>query len=37
VPGDDLDLDAIRAELEERRRTTRERVASLAARQGDRV
>lgn len=31
-PGDDLDLDAIRNELEARRRSTRERVASLARR-----
>ena len=30
--GDDLDLDAIRAELEQRRRSTHERVASLAER-----
>ena len=32
APADDLDLDAIRAELEERRRSTHERVASLAER-----
>jgi DnaK suppressor protein len=32
APADDLDLDAIRAELEERRRNTRERVESLAER-----
>ena len=32
APADDLDLDAIRAELEERRRSTRERVESLAER-----
>ena len=31
-PGDDLDLDAIRRELEARRETTRERVATLAER-----
>jgi DnaK suppressor protein len=32
APADDLDLDAIRAELEERRRSTHERVAALAER-----
>jgi DnaK suppressor protein len=32
APADDLDLDAIRRELEERRRSTRERVALLAER-----
>jgi RNA polymerase-binding transcription factor len=32
APADDLDLDVIRAELEERRRSTRERVESLAER-----
>jgi DnaK suppressor protein len=32
APADDLDLDAIRAELETRRRSTHERVASLAER-----
>lgn len=31
-PADSLDLDAIRQELEERRRSTRERVAALAKR-----
>ena len=32
APADDLDLDAIRGELQARRDTTRERVASLAER-----
>lgn len=32
TPADGVDLDAIRQELEERRRSTRERVASLAKR-----
>jgi DnaK suppressor protein len=32
APADDLDLDAIRRELEARRQSTRERVASLAER-----
>jgi RNA polymerase-binding transcription factor len=32
APADDLDLDAIRRELEARRRNTRERVAALAQR-----
>jgi DnaK suppressor protein len=32
TPGDDLDLDAVRRDLEARRDATRERVASLASR-----
>ena len=32
APADDLDLDAVRRELEARRRTTRERVEALAER-----
>jgi hypothetical protein len=32
IPGDDLDLDAVRRDLEARRHSTRERLASLARR-----